>query len=559
MSYEMATFQPGDRVSALWGDRWFAGVVDDVIDGGRAYEIAWADEETCNEVPMEDVRALAPAAPGSRKHPRPGRLPGARAADRVAASRSSTTAWQPGAKAYVSFGDKWYVCTLMKQQGWTWTVAWENGDEEPRTMHEDYLKNDAPPEAVDHAQTPLARPKKRAKTAPAVIGPPTDGRLLELLFRFLYHRATTRRLMYPTEDVVGADGRPLPAATLPAAGKDGFGHGPLIQSLCKMGNVGRGLDSGTRTTGAFVRAKLAHAQLEPGSTAWIGQAILMCVHEMDNWRLDVSQGWTKGTPKGWFRAPKRFGALGGCNFPSSIEEINSFVPCAARLWKTKKPKFAGTFQNQGKRLLQYLPERLVQIADVVSDLTDAKTWADACAAFRKLSGVGAYVGGQALCTFFYGVCEGSMALFNPALDVSTMNSFCSFGPGPEGVIKKLWKSNGAVVARIAWLASNAEAQFARLGLAFPFQKGADGTPRRLTAVDLEHALCYFSRYLSAHDALQAKGARTVHAKLTGLITRKKIQRPSIKWAAKLTPKNAARRCAKWIKDDAAGKHEAFTS
>ena len=158
-----------------------------------------------------------------------------------------------------------------------------------------------------------------------------------------------------------------------------------------------------------------------------------------------------------------------------------------------------------------------------------------------------------------GVCEGSMALFNPALDVSTMNSFCSFGPGPEGVIQKLWKSNGAVVARIAWLASNAEAQFARLGLAFPFQKGPDGTPRRLTAVDLEHALCYFSRYLSAHDALQVKGARTVHAKLAGLITRKKIQRPSIKWAATLTPKNAARRCAKWITDDAAGKHEAFTS
>ena len=52
-------------MSALWGDRWFAGVVDDVLDGGRAYEIAWAGEETCNEVPTEDVRALAPPAPGA--------------------------------------------------------------------------------------------------------------------------------------------------------------------------------------------------------------------------------------------------------------------------------------------------------------------------------------------------------------------------------------------------------------------------------------------------------------------------------------------------------------
>ena len=53
------TFSPGTHVTALWGHRWYAGVVDDILDGGRAYEIAWADEETCNEVPAADVRALA--------------------------------------------------------------------------------------------------------------------------------------------------------------------------------------------------------------------------------------------------------------------------------------------------------------------------------------------------------------------------------------------------------------------------------------------------------------------------------------------------------------------
>ena len=53
------TFSVGTHVTALWGHRWYAGVVDDIIDGGRAYEIAWADEETCNEVPAADVRALA--------------------------------------------------------------------------------------------------------------------------------------------------------------------------------------------------------------------------------------------------------------------------------------------------------------------------------------------------------------------------------------------------------------------------------------------------------------------------------------------------------------------
>ena len=64
----------------------------------------------------------------------------------------------------------------------------------------------------------------------------------------------------------------------PEAGKGGFDHGPLIQSLGKMGNVGRGLDSGTVTMGDFVRAKLEHAGLQQGSDAWVGQAVLMCVH-----------------------------------------------------------------------------------------------------------------------------------------------------------------------------------------------------------------------------------------------------------------------------------------
>ena len=53
------TFRIGTHVTALWGHRGYAGVVDGILDGGRAYEIAWADEETCNEVPAADVRALA--------------------------------------------------------------------------------------------------------------------------------------------------------------------------------------------------------------------------------------------------------------------------------------------------------------------------------------------------------------------------------------------------------------------------------------------------------------------------------------------------------------------
>ena len=285
--------------------------------------------------------------------------------------------------------------------------------------------------------------------------------------------------------------------------------------------------------------------------------------EMDNWLPDVNKAWTATTPEGGFRAPSTLGALGGANFPSSREEIWSFVAFAETLWDLDKPKFAGSFQNQGKRLLTYLPLRLYEIDDVVAALRAARTWADACDALLILSGVGDYVGGQALCTFFFGVCKGDVSRFAPNLDATTMKSFCLCGPGPEGVVQKMWGGvqlgKSEAVKRLAWLAENSEAQFQALGLRFPFQRDADGARKRLTAVDLEHALCYFSRYLSAHDSLKAAGARIVYDKLAGPIASDECPRPSIKWFAKLKEKTAAERCDKWLADAEAGFQEAFTS
>ena len=52
----VAAFSAGDKVLAMWGHRWFPGVVDDVIDGGRAYAIAW-DDGDYGEAPAAKVRA----------------------------------------------------------------------------------------------------------------------------------------------------------------------------------------------------------------------------------------------------------------------------------------------------------------------------------------------------------------------------------------------------------------------------------------------------------------------------------------------------------------------
>ena len=50
----------GDKVLALWGYKWYPGVVDEVLDGGRAYKIAW-DDGVDGESPAAHVRA-APLA-----------------------------------------------------------------------------------------------------------------------------------------------------------------------------------------------------------------------------------------------------------------------------------------------------------------------------------------------------------------------------------------------------------------------------------------------------------------------------------------------------------------
>ena len=65
--YKPAAYDVGDRVSALWGYKWYPGVVDEVLEGGRAYRIAWDDGDE-GEVPAVHVRAekLAVDVPAAR-------------------------------------------------------------------------------------------------------------------------------------------------------------------------------------------------------------------------------------------------------------------------------------------------------------------------------------------------------------------------------------------------------------------------------------------------------------------------------------------------------------
>ena len=73
-------------------------------------------------------------------------------------------------------------------------------------------------------------------------------------------------------------------------------------------------------------------------------------------------------------------------------------------------------------------------------------------------------------------------------------------------------------------------EFTRLGISFPYPDKGDGTPRLLSAVDFEHSLCYFSRYLSARAEL-GRSAEGLYKQLYPLQESKKAKRLSIKTLA----------------------------
>ena len=475
--------------------------------------------------------------------------------------RVAAKVWKNGDVAWVQYKAGPARGTLDKRLGeTTWNVSFDDGEEtqiperlllreqpmeDESSSDDDSYDDDAP------AGTPVRKKQKRSGGSgptSAECGAPRDKRVAKLYYEFLWFRATQRRRMYPRERVVGS-GVELPPAELPTEGQGGWGFGKKLMEVAKWGNVGRYLDSGDRVTGDFVRAKIEHLGLTLESPEGIAAALSMCVAEMDGWRVDFLRRWTEQTPGDWFRMSK--GQMKGLNLPANREEVKNFIRFAKPIMRNEPgPFFSASYQVQGRRLVDsYYDQRLKQIDSVVAELAASETWKEACAAVQLLSGAGQFVGGQGLLTFAYGVCKSDFTKFAPRLDVSSMEEFCSFGPGPKNMVLALWKAkrldDEEVVARIAWLAKNADAEFAKLGLAFPYQV-KDGRRRPLTAVDMEHSLCYFSRYLSAHDKLRAAGAATVYEVLSGPVTNKDCPRPSIKWLASLTANTAADRCRQWI-------------
>ena len=82
----VAAFGVGDEVYALWGHRWYPGVVDEVLEDG--YEIAWDAEDATNEVPAARVRARVQPVPAPTAVATPRDTPEPQAAPARPPSRS---------------------------------------------------------------------------------------------------------------------------------------------------------------------------------------------------------------------------------------------------------------------------------------------------------------------------------------------------------------------------------------------------------------------------------------------------------------------------------------
>ena len=167
------------------------------------------------------------------------------------------------------------------------------------------------------------RVERRRRDEPDDFAEPPNERVADLLYDFLAVRAEARRVYAPNETVEAAPGaRPLSAPGPPNLSLD---YGRRILAVTKWGNVGRHLDAGTRLMARFVRAKLAAKNLEEGSDAWIGEALQMCVFEMDGWLPRVAAKWV--AKYGGFR----FAEHGALNYPSGDAEVTSFMDFMTKL------------------------------------------------------------------------------------------------------------------------------------------------------------------------------------------------------------------------------------
>ena len=333
---------------------------------------------------------------------------------------------------------------------------------------------------------------------------------VELFFRYLYRRMCVRlqmdreRLRTPLPTILRGD----ELLDVP--------HDPVL-AMATTGNAYRHLDTGTMTLGLDVKATLITIGLTPGSPEFFAGALMACLIDMSGINAAVLleglalSRWEHSTVAG-----ERV-----LEYPCTLDELRTLRAFISKYeLRQKSVGFAGTklysdagFQTQGFRWTGYLAEWLRTTAsgsclfsDVAAQVRSSGSWQEVNLTVQTLPGVGGYTGAQALLQVFYGVFAGdAAACFTAAFELASMRNWCAYGPGPSTSCRRLFgTSDSETLAGIRWLQEHQQERFSRYGLQFPYLRQPDGAPRLMAACDLEHSLCYFSRYLGVRERLGAQ-------------------------------------------------------
>eukprot|EP00945_MAST-04E_sp_MAST-4E-sp1_P002411 g2411.t1 len=341
---------------------------------------------------------------------------------------------------------------------------------------------------------------KNSWTTPLTESSGTCQEALELFWHFLHGRMCVRVQMHGDE-VVTTMGKSF--------SKPPCAHVDYIARCACFGNVYRHLDTGTQLSGA--RMRRAAGVREPkkkGEAVTMSfkqtqKCICMGLIQMGGFCVDLIRDWRTKMANGKTKAPSE-------REPNTSVELLSFRDYFKKQLEGGRKCFNGRFQCQGSRWVEYLTLMAEKgtLASVVRGVIGAQSWNEAVNALQKLRGVGGYSAAQTLCTVFFGAFKSGPGLFVHHADVmkSMISEPTGFGPGPQHAIRQIFGRTLTTTEGFRTLAELAPGEFKRLGLNFPWLKASNGKPQMFRTVDMEHILCYFSRYMRARDklGLQAK-------------------------------------------------------
>ena len=324
-------------------------------------------------------------------------------------------------------------------------------------------------------------------------------------YRYLYRRQCVRIKMHGDSTILGADVPDPPSH-----------H---ILDLCISGNAYRHLDNDDHVVSKRLRKHVGLKEGKRPSDEQVEQmlpVVLLRVAGFNEQRMAEALAKVRKVPVDV--AEKVLG-------PTNAKEGQHLGKIMTGIAKDKNnrpinPKWmaGGASQVQsfeswatafGKQWFQKGGARSIKAA--VAKLRAAKTWKEANQCLKAtLLNVGEYTAAQGLCTLVFGVLRGDVTLLF-GKDYTTegpgsMLEWCGHGPGPATSVKEIFgekrfKGNDATRDGIRELRDGAAAAFERLGLKFPYLGEAGGEGRELTCVDIEHSLCYYSRYLGIREHL----------------------------------------------------------